>query len=174
MNGHSLLSHQVLVLNQNYEPLMVCNARRALVMMLGERAEMVEPGDCAVRSVRSVIGLPSVVRVIRSIRRPRQEVRLTKLNVLRRDRFTCQYCGAVGGAMTTDHIVPRSQGGEDSWDNLVCACTACNNAKGDRSLRQARMQLRKHPRRPHYMTFLQYSVKHADDRWRPYLFLESA
>ena len=164
----------MLVLNQNYEPLMVCNARRALVMMLGERAELVEPSDRLVRSVRSVIGLPSVVRVIRYIRRPRQEVKLTKQNVLRRDHYICQYCGAAGGVMTADHIVPRSQGGEDSWDNLVCACTVCNNAKGDHSLRQARMRLRKNPRKPHYMTFLQYSIKHPDNRWRPYLFLESA
>lgn len=162
------------MLNQNYEPLMVCNARRAVVMLLGARAELVEPSDRLVRSVRSVIGLPSVVRIIRYIRRPRQEVRLTKQNVLRRDHYTCQYCGASGGVMTADHIVPKSQGGEDSWDNLVCACTACNNAKGDRSLRQVRMRLLKNPRRPHYMAFLQYSIKHPDNRWRPYLFLESA
>jgi 5-methylcytosine-specific restriction endonuclease McrA len=174
MTGHSLLAHQVLVLNQNYEPLMVCNARRALVMLLGERAEMVESSDRQVRSVRSLVGLPSVVRIMRYIRRPRQEVRLTKQNVLRRDRYTCQYCGATDPPMTTDHIIPRSQGGEDSWDNLVCACTVCNNAKGDRSLIQARMRLRRSPRKPHYMTFLQYSIRHPDNRWRPYLFLESA
>ncbi len=162
------------MLNQNYEPLMVCNARRALVMLLGERAEVVEPSDGQVRSVRSAVRLPSVVRIMRYIRRPRHEVRLTKQNVLRRDRHTCQYCGAANVPMTTDHIVPRSQGGEDSWDNLVCACTACNNAKGDRSLAQARMRLRRNPRRPHYVTFLQYSIRHPDNRWRPYLFLESA
>jgi 5-methylcytosine-specific restriction endonuclease McrA len=169
-----VLSHQVLVLNQNYEPLMVCNARRALVMLWLERAEMVEASDFLARSVRSAVSLPSVVRIIRYIRRPRQEVRLTKQNVLRRDRHTCQYCGTTAGTMTADHIVPRSQGGEDSWENLVCACADCNNRKGDHSLKQSRMMLRKPPGKPHYMTFLQYSIKHPDNRWRPYLFLESA
>ena len=169
-----MLAHQVLVLNQNYEPLMVCNARRALVMLWLERAELVEASDFLVRSVRSAVSLPSVVRIVRYIRRPRQEVRLTKLNVLRRDRHTCQYCGTSAGTMTADHIVPKSHGGEDSWENLVCACAECNNRKGDRSLKQSRMMLLKQPGKPHYMTFLQYSIKHPDNRWRPYLFLESA
>jgi 5-methylcytosine-specific restriction endonuclease McrA len=161
----------VLVLNQNYEPMLVCNARRALVMLLLDRAEMVEASDLAVSSIRANMRLPSVVRLNRYIHRPRQEVKLTRQNILRRDRYTCQYCGTTHGSMTADHVVPRSQGGEDTWENLVCACMACNNRKGDSSLKQARLSLQKKPRKPQYITFLQYSIKTPDLRWRPYLFL---
>ena len=161
----------MLVLNQNYEPMLVCNARRALVMLFLNRAEMVEPSDLRVCAVRRSMPLPSVVRLSRYIHRPRQEVKLTRQNILRRDHYTCQYCATTHGSMTADHVVPRSQGGEDTWENLVCACMACNNKKGDHSLYQARMTLQKKPRKPQYITFLQYSIKTPDQRWKPYLFL---
>ncbi len=165
------MDQRVLVLNQNYEPLMICHARRALVMMLLGRAEVVEEGDSWIRSVRRQFRLPSVVRLESFVRKPRPEVKLTKHNVLRRDRHTCQYCGSSKGAMTVDHVVPKSQGGEDSWENLVCACTVCNNRKSNRSLWQSSMSLIRKPRQPSFISFIQYSVGNPDRRWRPYLFM---
>jgi len=163
----------VLVLNQNYEPLMVCNARRALLMMLLGRAEVVEPGDHEVASVSQRFRLPSVVKLGSYVKKPRPEVKLTKQNILRRDRHTCQYCGSNKGPMTVDHVVPKSQGGEDSWENLVCACIACNNRKSNRSLRESSMSLIRRPRQPSFISFIQYSAGNSDQRWRPYLFLEN-
>ena len=168
---HNILEHRVLVLNQNYEPLTICPARRALIMLLLGRAEVVEEGDGCVNTVRCQYRLPSVVRLQSFIRKPRSEVKLTKHNVLRRDRHTCQYCGSSKGAMTVDHVLPKSQGGEHTWENLVCACTACNNRKSNRSLSQSSMSLIRKPRQPSFISFIQYSVNNPDHRWRPYLFM---
>lgn len=163
----------MLVLNQNYEPLSVCNARRALLMLYRQKAEVVEQSEHLVRSLRQKFTVPSVVRLNCFIKRPRQNVRLSKQNIVRRDNRTCQYCGTTQGSMTADHVIPKSQGGEDSWENLVCACVACNNKKGDRSLSLARMSLLRKPKNPHYITFIQYHLGLPDQRWRPYLFLGS-
>jgi 5-methylcytosine-specific restriction endonuclease McrA len=161
----------VLVLNQNYEPLSVCNARRAILMLYRQKAEVIEHSDHQVRSMRLRMAVPSVVRISCYVRKPRAEVKLSKQNIVRRDSHTCQYCGTSHGPMTTDHIIPKSQGGEESWENLVCACVPCNNRKGDRSLKQAQMLLLRKPKKPHFITFIQYHTGIPDQRWRPYLFL---
>jgi 5-methylcytosine-specific restriction endonuclease McrA len=161
------------VLNQNYEPLSVCNARRAILMLFRQKAELIETSEHLVRSMKTSLNVPSVVRINSYIRRPRSEVKLSKQNIIRRDNHTCQYCGISHGPMTTDHIIPKCQGGEESWENLVCACVSCNNRKGDHSLKQARMNLQRKPRKPHFIAFIQYHAGLPDKRWRPYLFLET-
>ncbi|MDX1622475.1 MAG: HNH endonuclease [Gemmatimonadota bacterium] len=167
-----LLEQKVLVLNQNYEPLTVTRAQRAVVMVVLGKAEIVERYEAEVRSPSRAVPLPSVVRLSVYIQAPRKEIPLTRRNVLKRDRHTCQYCGTRKGPMTTDHIVPRSQGGGDSWTNLVCACVRCNNKKGNRTPARAGMELARTPRRPHrYTRILLYSTI-PDQRWRPYLFLD--
>lgn len=162
------------MLNQNYEPLLVCNARRALVLLLLGKAEVVENSDCFAIGVRKRFALPSVVRLDGFIRPLRLEVKLSKQNILRRDRHVCQYCGTSRGQLTIDHLVPKCQGGEDSWENLVSACSACNNKKANRSLKQARMTLIRKPRRPHYLSFIQYFIHQPEASWKPYLFLGNA
>ena len=118
-----MLDRHVLLLNQNYEPLSVCKARRALVLVLSRKAEMLEPSGSTARTVRMAYRLPSVLRLNYFVRVKRREVPLTKRNVLRRDGGVCQYCGRRGALMTTDHVIPRSSSGTDTWENLVCACT---------------------------------------------------
>lgn len=167
-----LLKKKVLVLNQNYEPLAVCRAQRAVVMVVLGKAEIVERYDGEVRSPTLSVPLPSIVRLCFYIRAPRQRVALTRRNILKRDRFECQYCGTRVGPMTTDHVVPRSLGGNDSWTNLVCACVRCNNRKGNRSPDQAGMKLARAPRRPHRYTQITLYSAIPDKRWRPYLFLD--
>lgn len=162
------------MLNQNYEPLLVCNAKRALLLLLLGKAEVVENSSFFAASIRRRYILPSVVRLGNFIRKPRLEVKLSKQNILRRDRYACQYCGTSQGPLTIDHLVPKSLGGDETWDNLVCACTVCNNKKANRSLKQSRMTLIKKPRRPHYFSFIQYSIHNPDDNWKPYLFLGKA
>jgi len=167
-----VLDSKVLVLNQNYEPLSVCRAQRALVMVVLGKAEIVERYDAEVRSVSFSMPLPSVVRLQMYIRAPRRRTALTRRNVLKRDGFRCQYCGTRRGPMTTDRVVPRSLGGRDSWTNLVCACVGCNNRKGSRTPEQAGMRLARPPRRPHRYTQVTFWSTIPDRRWRPYLFLD--
>ena len=138
----------VLVLNQNYEPLNVCNTRRALVLVIDGKAEVLEAYDCTVASASRVFQSPSVIRLIYMIRRPRPRVKLTRREVFIRDNYTCQYCGRQAGDLTIDHVIPRSRGGPHTWDNLVSACKTCNHRKGGKLLNEARMSLRNLPKEP--------------------------
>ena len=167
------LNGKVLVLNQNYEPLNICTVKRAITLIYVGKAEMVisYDGDY-LRAERVSYPKPSVVKLMRYIRFRRKEIPLTKKNILRRDGYTCQYCGSKEGPMTIDHVIPKRLGGEDSWDNLVCACLECNNRKGDRIPEEADMKLLRKPRRPNYFLFLFDGQKIPDERWKPFLFLE--
>jgi len=138
----------VLVLNQNYEPLNVCNVRRALVLVLRGKAEVLETAERAFHSARSTFALPSVIRLVYMIKRPRPRVKLTRREIFIRDDYTCQYCGKHTSDLTIDHIHPRSKGGPHTWDNLVSACRTCNHRKGGKSLAEARMQLKRQPFEP--------------------------
>lgn len=138
----------VLVLNQNYEPLNICNTRRALVLVIDGKAEVLEEYAAGVSSATRVFPSPSVIRLIYMIRRPRPRVKLTRREVFIRDNYTCQYCGRQSGDLTIDHIVPRHRGGSHTWENLVSACKACNHRKGGKSLQEARMLLRSQPKEP--------------------------
>jgi 5-methylcytosine-specific restriction endonuclease McrA len=171
-NG-SLINRNVLMLNQNYEPLTVCSARRAIVLMFQGKAEMIETADhLKIRTISSSYDLPSVVRLWKFRRVPFKRIMLTRKNVITRDNHQCQYCGITKGAMTVDHIIPKRRKGVDSWENMVCACVRCNNKKGDRAPEQAGMELRRPPRRPSHITFIQRHVGDSDQRWRQYLFMD--
>ncbi|MGH8004239.1 MAG: HNH endonuclease, partial [Limisphaerales bacterium] len=106
------------------------------------------------------------------IKVPQKRILLTRKNVIKRDGHACQYCGGAHGEMTVDHVVPKIYGGADSWENLVCACTRCNNLKGDKTPEQAGFPLLRRPRRPNQITFIQQFVGISDTRWRQYLFLD--
>ena len=167
------LSKNVLVLNQNYEPLSVCSARRAFLLMFMGKAEMIEPCDgIKIRTVVRSYPLPSIVRLWQYVRSPQKKILLTRKNIVIRDGHTCAYCGTTRGNMTVDHVIPKTQGGSDSWENLVCACERCNNMKGDRTPAKAGMTLNVRPRRPNHITYIQRFVGVSDNRWKPYLFME--
>ncbi len=138
----------VLVLNQNYEPLNVCNTRRALVLVIDGKAEILEEYGFKISSATRIFQSPAVIRLINMIRRPRPRVKLTRREVFIRDNYTCQYCGRVANDLTIDHIIPRSRGGGHSWENLVSACKTCNHRKGGKLLKEARMTLRTVPYEP--------------------------
>lgn len=149
----TVLNQSVLVLNQNYEPLHVCNVRRAVVLVSRGKAEVIDQLDRAVARLRTVGGefeVPSVIRMVYFIRRPRPVMRLSRREVFARDRFACQYCGRRTALkdLTLDHVMPRFRGGGHTWENLVTACRACNHRKAGRTPREARMALRTTPRRP--------------------------
>ena len=169
----SPLSKNVLVLNQSYEPMSVCSAKRAFVLLFMGKAEMIETYDgIRIRTVLRSYPLPSVVRLERYINAPRKKILLTRRNIIIRDGHTCTYCGATKGSMTVDHIIPKNQGGSDTWENLVCACARCNNIKGDQTPKKAGMNLKRKPRRPNHITYIQRFIGVSDNRWKPYLFME--
>lgn len=169
----NMLNQNVLVLNQNYEPLSVCSARRAFLLLYMGKAEMIEKCDgLRIRSILKSYPLPSVVRLERFIRSPRKKILLTRRNIIIRDGYTCCYCGSSKGPMTVDHIIPKNMGGSDSWDNLVCACDRCNNKKSGRTPKMAGMKLQRKPKRPNHITYIQRFIGVTDDRWKPYLFME--
>jgi 5-methylcytosine-specific restriction endonuclease McrA len=161
---------KVLVLNTTYEPLNVCSVRRALVLLLKEKAEVLEQTGAAFRSERTSHDLPSVIRLRAyvSIPRHRSSTRISRRAVFARDRHRCQYCGS-DRHLTVDHVVPRSKGGTDTWDNLVTSCAPCNRKKGDRPAHAAGLQLARKPRPPEPAAFVYMHVDHIHETWRPYL-----
>ena len=159
----------VLVLNQNYEPLNVCNTRRALVLVDGGKAEVLEHAFGDIRTPSRAIPRPSVIRLVYMIKRPRPRVRLTRREVFMRDQYTCQYCGLKTRDLTLDHVIPRTQGGRTSWENLVTACRACNHTKGGRTPQAAHMTLRSTPSQPNWLTMLMATLAHHPD-WQAYAY----
>jgi 5-methylcytosine-specific restriction endonuclease McrA len=149
-NGHYRLNgyHAVLVLNSNYEPLNVCNIRRAIVLVLSGKAEVLEAYDLTIASASDYFDVPSVIRLGYMIKRPYPRVKLCRREVFIRDGYTCQYCGEQTRDLTLDHVIPRSRGGPHTWENLVSACRQCNHRKGGKTLAEARLKLHSDPREP--------------------------
>jgi 5-methylcytosine-specific restriction endonuclease McrA len=131
----------VLVLNQGYEPLNVCRVRRALVLVLNEKAEVLENGRGELHAIGSSYEVPSVIRLVYSVKRPRLRRKLTKFEIFNRDHYTCQYCGRETKEPTLDHVMPKRRGGEHSWTNIVTACVACNRRKAGHTPEEAHMKL---------------------------------
>jgi 5-methylcytosine-specific restriction endonuclease McrA len=166
-----MLQSPVLLLNQNYEPLTILKVKRAITLLILGKVDLIENENGAViRAISISYPVPSVIRLRYFVRIRRKEISLTKKNIIKRDNHQCQYCGKKTGMMTTDHIVPKALGGEESWENLVCACLECNNQKGQRSLKQVRMKLIKKPKKPNYFTFVLRELKNPHAKWRPFLF----
>jgi 5-methylcytosine-specific restriction endonuclease McrA len=160
----------VLVLNANFEPIHVCNLRRAINLIINGKASLVMNGRGEIRTVSRVFPRPSIIRLEKMIKRPRPEVCLTKREILRRDEFTCQYCGRNGTHLTIDHVMPRRLGGEHTWENLVAACPNCNHHKGGRTIEQAGMFLLHKPSPPP-MSATYLFARHLRDNedWVPFI-----
>jgi len=148
MSKEDLLHEPVLLLNVNFEPLHVCNTKRALALVLAGKAEIIMNGRGYLRSGSAEFEIPSVIKLSTMIRRPRPRVSLSKREVLRRDNYTCQYCGRKSRHLTIDHVVPRHLGGPHSWENLVAACPSCNRQKGGKLLDEVSMPLHCQPTEP--------------------------
>ncbi|MGI8903960.1 MAG: HNH endonuclease [Solirubrobacteraceae bacterium] len=160
----------MLVLNATYEPINVCTVRRAVVLMLKEKAEVVEHADWELHSATCVIARPVVIRLVHYVRIPRDTHRrkITRRAVFARDDWTCQYCGARSN-LTVDHVVPRCKGGPSSWENIVASCAPCNRRKGSALPRQAGMQLLKQPSTPNPHVFIQIASPTIPTAWLRYL-----
>ena len=159
----------VLVLNQNFEPLNVCNVRRALVLIGRDKAETIENGRGSLHSATDIFEIPSVIRLAYLIHRPRPQGRLTRRDIFLRDKFTCQYCGNQSKDLTRDHVLPRHRGGTHEWDNVVAACKRCNHRKAGHTPEEARMYLRRDPYQPTYSYFRTfYHYLERNEGWRKF------
>jgi 5-methylcytosine-specific restriction endonuclease McrA len=173
VNGQSRLSGGVLVLNASLEPLHIVSVRRAVVLLLKEKAEVVEAARAKIRSENMALDMPLVIRLVYYVRVPhRLLIPLTRRTILARDQYSCQYCGAQPpkGQLTLDHVIPRSRGGGDSWDNIVAACIPCNQRKGDRRPEEAGMSLRSQPAAPRYAAVVLLGKMQGHEVWRKYVY----
>ena len=160
---------KVLVLNASFEPLNITSWRRAVILLLKGKAEQVEHNG---KYIYADLPLPTVIRLIHYVRVPYKEIPLTRRNILHRDSHSCQYCGYAGDDLTLDHVLPRSRGGGDTWENIATACVRCNIKKGNRTPKEANMPLYHQPRKPY--SSLHFEVaKHlksgVDQEWRKYV-----
>ena len=164
----------MLVLNASYEPINVCGARRALVLVLKGVASAEEMSGAAVHSSRKCVHVPSVIRLLEYRRIPHQSRALSRKNIMMRDRYTCQYCHRTlpSGELTLDHVIPRSRGGLSTWENLVACCHYCNRRKGNQLPHEAGMKPMREPRsfNLHTSRHIMRLMGHSDDKWRKYLF----
>ena len=159
---------RALVLNASHEPLGVVAVRRAVVLVLKERAEVLEHNGVAFHSERLTLEAPSVIKLRHFVRVPRRvHITPNRRAVFLRDHHTCQYCGRA--AENVDHVIPRSRGGGHTWDNVVAACRRCNTKKENRLPNDAGLKLARTPRMPHEGFWLQIVVGQAEPEWVRYL-----
>ncbi len=162
----------VLVLNATYEPLNVVSVQRAIVLLLKDKAELIEAAESRIHSINLSIPVPLVIRLVYYVRVPHKlDVPLTRRTVMLRDNYVCQYCGKqiAKADLTIDHVVPKVLGGATTWDNVVCACKPCNLRKGGKSPEQAGMRLRSVPSRPKYLALVWLSHVHSHEVWHKYI-----
>ena len=159
---------RALVLNATYEPLCVVPIRRAVVLVLKEKAEIVHEDGGALHSERLSLPIPSVIRLKYFVKVPlRARASLSRRAVFIRDHHTCQYCGSA--AENVDHVMPRSRGGTHTWDNVVAACKRCNSRKENRLPHEVGLRLRSTPRAPHETVWIVVAVGRVDPKWTQYL-----
>ncbi|HEX2058780.1 MAG TPA: HNH endonuclease [Actinomycetota bacterium] len=159
---------RALVLNASYQPLCVVPVRRALVLVLKSKAEVLHHNGMVFRSESLEIPAPSVVRLNYFVKVPyRARASMSRRAVFVRDNFECQYCGRP--AENVDHVVPKSRGGGHTWDNVVAACRPCNSRKENRSPADVGLRLRRKPAAPHDSVWIVVAVDRVDQTWEPYL-----
>ncbi|MFN8110174.1 MAG: HNH endonuclease [Thermoleophilia bacterium] len=163
------MAQQVLVLNATYEPINVCTLQRAVVLVLKNKAEVLERAARQLRSASANFVYPLVIRLVSYVRVPRNDKRsISRRAVFARDGYRCQYCG-VTGHLTVDHVVPRSRGGASSWDNVVTSCAPCNVRKADRLPEEVGMHPRIPPKAPPADVFIAVAAPRRPTSWEPYL-----
>lgn len=151
------LNTSILVLNSDYNPLNICNAKRAIVLLLKKKAQLISE---------------KIIRLVEYIRIPYQKIvddKPTRNLIYKRDNYTCGYCGCKQN-LTIDHILPRSRGGEDTWENLVTSCSKCNTKKGNKTPKEANMKLLFYPKVPSNKLHLSISTSNVNE-WKSYIFV---
>lgn len=150
-----------ILLNQDYSFLNVLNWKRAMALMAKQKVQVLAYSDHIIRTAEGIcFRIPAVLKLIKLIRTLyRSKVPFSKRNVLIRDGFRCAYCGEHQGKLTIDHVIPKSRGGKDNFDNCVACCRACNNRKGSKTPREAKLTLRCRPYEPTISEFFMMRAK---------------
>ena len=169
MYSVTLINAPVLVLNQNYQPLNICNARRAIVLIGRGKAELLLNGRGEVHSISRTFPIPSVVRLVYMVKRPLIRRRLSRQAVFHRDGFTCQYCGKATKELTLDHIIPRYRGGPHIWENVVSACIPCNHRKAGLTPAEAGIRLIRKPSAPRPNPYYLFQHRHIQEEWLQFI-----
>ena len=157
-----------LVLNATFEPLSVVSSRRAACLVIADKADIVEDDGTVFHAARLSIPSPSIIRLRYVVKAPySRRMALSRRAIFARDDHRCQYCGGVADSI--DHIMPRSRGGEHTWDNVAAACRRCNLSKRDRTPDEAGMRLARPAHAPREMTWISVAVPRVPDAWKPYL-----
>jgi 5-methylcytosine-specific restriction endonuclease McrA len=160
--------HSALVLNATYEPLSVVSARRAVCLVLAEKADVVHDDGTEMRSARVAVPTPIVIKLRYVVKVPyHRRTTLSRRAVFARDDGRCQYCGEHADSI--DHVVPRSRGGTHEWENVVAACRPCNLRKRDREPDEAGMRLFRRPSAPRELAWVIVAVGRVPEAWKPYL-----
>lgn len=163
---------RALVLNASFEPLSIVPSRRAVCLVIADKADLVEADGDVIRSERLTMSSPAVIRLRYMVRAPRRRIAsVSRRAVFARDDYRCQYCG--DRADSIDHVVPRSRGGRDVWDNLAAACRPCNSKKRDRTPDEAGMHLIRPCHAPRATAWIVVGGTLVPDTWKPYLALAS-
>ena len=164
-----MLDSPVLVLNLNYVPINVCNARRAVVLLGKGKAEILADGRGEIHTPSTTVTVPSVIRLAYLVRRPFSPRKFSRREVFLRDHYTCQYCGRRTHDLTLDHVIPRHRGGDHCWENVVSACIPCNHKKAGRTPREAGMRLLRQPKALHPSPYHALQSRALQDEWLPFM-----
>ena len=165
---------RTLVLDMAYQPHRIVTWQRAVTMLFQQKVEIVEEYDEVIYSRTFIMKMPAVIRLLRAVSR-KKAVRFSRMNVLTRDNWTCQYCGKrlPTRKLNYDHVIPRSQGGKTVWENIVTSCYPCNDRKRDRTPQQAGLRLRKQPYKPRSLPVVAFHIDSSDsipDAWRNFVY----
>tara|TARA_Y100001960_G_C14703563_1_gene843071 strand:+ start:967 stop:1470 length:504 start_codon:yes stop_codon:yes gene_type:complete len=163
-----ITQNPVLVLNQNYQPLNICNVKRALALILLEKAESTVHSKEFIKSPSKSFNIPIVIRLMSYIHKPIHPKKISRQGVLFRDKNTCQYCGISSESLTLDHVIPKSRGGKHIWENVVAACIKCNHKKAGYTPQEAKMQLINKAKIPNINSNYILQSKNIKE-WKPFL-----
>lgn len=193
MNAAKVLEQPVLVLNKRWEAIHLASVKEAIGLVAKGSAMIIEPGTlqthhllswndvskaqkefggARIRSCHLALVPPKVILLTKYEKLGERSVVFSRRNLFKRDRYTCQYCGAQPadhGELTMDHVVPRSKGGQSTWENAVLACVGCNKRKSDRTPEAAGMKLRKIPKKPSWRMLAQVPKGQRDETWEQFL-----
>src|SRR5262249_53688947 len=174
IEGPSMDTAQTLLLNQGFEPIKVISWQRAITLLFLGKVEVLEEYGRDIRGATIVLKVPAVVRLLRAFRRHARPVKFSRVNIYARDNYKCQYCAkkAPISELTYDHVVPRSQGGQTEWTNIVTCCYLCNRKKGGRTPNEAGMKLLVPPTQPNWVpaVAIRVSLRSVPDAWQGYLY----
>jgi len=171
---------RVLLLNSSCEPISVIGAERAIRLIFLGKVMVVEESATTWHSISIAIRVPSIVRMVnyvKSLTGKRNVVKLTRKNIMLRDKYTCQYCGGkhAPSELNIDHIIPRAIGGKSEWENLITSCIKCNSKKDCRTPKQAGMNLLKVPKKPDFFVFtLHRKYSEIPKDWLSYMYWDVA